>query len=168
MIPTLNAFLLYIVRYSKKSRYKNTLTQTSWRTIIKTEMLEVWGQGKNSPLPPPVFGRLVNPSQLGPEGGQIMPTTLLLVPPDFWTMRLCRRIGVKYNEKLAVRRPQTSWRLTNLTLFLKSAFLRLRPCWVLKILIIDRPQKTFFIYIVSSDILRENFSAMEYIYWGRK
>ena len=32
---------------------------------------------------------------------------------------------------------------------------------MLKILIIDRPQKTFFIYIVSSDILRENFSAME-------
>ena len=37
---------------------------------------------------------------------------------------------------------------------------------MLKILIIDRPQKTFFIYIVSSDILRENFLAMEYIEGG--
>ena len=51
------------------------------------------------------------------------------VPPQiFGRCGVSVGIGVKYDEKLAVRRPQTSWRLTNLTLFLKSAFLRLRPC----------------------------------------
>ena len=108
----------------------------------------------------------------------------LLLHRDFWKKNHSKKhtdlvahnhIGVKYNEKLAVRRPQTSCRILaayKSHFIYKKCIFRLRPCWRFwsKIDL----KKLFYLptYIYSSDTLRENFLAMESLiyhttlFWG--
>ena len=56
----------------------------TFHNAIKLQVCRKWG-GPKGPVPLPPF--LADQSTLSQPGGQIMPLTLLLTPPDFLTFR---------------------------------------------------------------------------------